>query len=225
MQLGQGDILADGDAQLDLHAGGQDGVDVLLQLLTGQAVAGNAVAQHAAQLLAGLIYGDLVSHKGEVVGCGQAAGAAADDCHCLPGGLGAGGRRDDARVVHRVALEATDVHRALDHVPAAAGLAGVLAHQAAGAGEWVVLADQTHGVCVAAGAHQGHIAGDIHAGGALGHAGHRLIQVAQAPAGFHMGLVVVPESADSLEHHAGRLVADGAVGAVGDHLGGGFNKV
>ena len=47
------------------HAGGQDGVDVLLQFLPGQPVAGNAVAEHTAQLFPGLKYRDLVAHQGD----------------------------------------------------------------------------------------------------------------------------------------------------------------
>ena len=84
------------------------------------------------------------------------------------GGGGAGRGRHHAGMVHRVALEGPDVDAVVDHVPAAAGFAGVLAHQGAGHGEGVVLADQAHGVGIPAFAHQRHIAGDIHTGRAQG---------------------------------------------------------
>ena len=61
----------------------------------------------------------------------------------------------------------------VDHIPAAAGLAGMLADVGAGGGQGVVLADQAHGVGVAPDAHQGHVARDIHARRTQGHAGHR----------------------------------------------------
>ena len=223
VQLRQGDVLADGDPQLHFHAGGQDGVDVLLQFLPGQPVAGNAVAEHAAQLFPGLKYRDLVAHQGQVEGSGQAAGAAAHHGNGFACGFCTFRGRHDARMVHGIAFQTPDVHRAFDHVPAAAGLAGVLAHQAAGAGEGVVLADQPHGVGVPAGSDQSDVAGNVHACGALGHTGNRLIQIAQAPAGLHMGLVVIPEAPDAFEHHASRFIADGAVSAVGDDLSGALN--
>ena len=43
-------------------------VDLGVQLLPGEAVAGDAVAQHAAQLLPLLVDRDLVPHEGQVVG-------------------------------------------------------------------------------------------------------------------------------------------------------------
>ena len=61
-------IFPDGGVKLHLHAGGEDGVDVLLQALSRQTVAGNAVEKHAAQIAALLENGDLVAHELQVVG-------------------------------------------------------------------------------------------------------------------------------------------------------------
>ena len=49
---------------------GEDGCDLLVQQLPGQTVAGNAVAQHTAQLLPLLVDRDLVAHQGQIVGGG-----------------------------------------------------------------------------------------------------------------------------------------------------------
>lgn len=49
-QLFNGDVPADALAQLHLHAGFQNGLDVIIQPFLGQAVVGNTITQHAAQL-------------------------------------------------------------------------------------------------------------------------------------------------------------------------------
>ena len=66
----KGDILAHIHLGVDLDAQGENGGDLRVQQLPGQAVAGNAVAQHTAQLLPLLIDRDLVAHEGQVVGRG-----------------------------------------------------------------------------------------------------------------------------------------------------------
>ena len=123
-------------------------------------------------------------------------------------------------MVHGVALESPDVQGIVHHVPAAAGLAGVLADVGAGGGEGVVLPDEPHGVGTAALAHQGDIAGNVHAGGAQGHAGHRIFQGAQAAVVKDVLLVVIPETLQSHQDQVGGINADGAVRRVHDDLGG-----
>lgn len=49
-QLFNGDIPADALAVFHLHAGFQNGLNVIIQPFLGQAVVGNTIAQHAAQL-------------------------------------------------------------------------------------------------------------------------------------------------------------------------------
>ena len=198
--------------------------DVPVQHLLGQAVVGDAVAQHAAQLGPLLVHRDLVPHEGQVVGRGQAAGAAADDGHRLPGVLRPGRSGQVSGVVHRVPLQAADVHRVVHHPPAALALAGVLAHIGAGRREGVVLADEAHRVLVPPQADEGHIPGDVHMGRAGGHAGDGVAQAADAAAVEHMLLIVLPEAPHPPQHHVGGLIADGAVGGVGDHLGGALDQ-
>ena len=139
--------------------------------MTGETVAGDAVAEHSAQLVALLVDRDLVPHQREIVGTAETAGTAADN-----GDLLARGRRTDglghvAGVIHGVPLQTADVDGVVDHVAAAPRLAGVLADIGAGGGEGVVLPDQTHGVGTATLAHQCHVAGNVHPGGAQSHAG------------------------------------------------------
>ena len=209
----------DGDAQ------GEDGVDLLVQLFPGEAVAGDTVAQHPAQLAALLVHVHLVAHEGQVVGGGEAAGTAADDGHPLARGGGAQGLRHIPGRVHGVALQPADVHGIVDHVPAAAGLAGVLAYVGAGHREGVVLADEADGVLAAAGADEGDIAGDVDAGRAQGHAGDRILQVAQASVVMDVLPVVVREATDAVQHQLGGMAADGAGGGGGDGLGGLLDKL
>ena len=169
-----GHVLADGHGGADGDAGGENVGDIPVQHILGQAVVGNAVAQHAAQLGALLIHGDLVAHEGQVVGRGQTAGAAADDGHPLPSVSRPGGRGQIGGVVHGVALESADVHAVIHHPPPTLGLAGVLAHIGAHGGEGVIFTDEAHRVLVPPLPDQGHIAWNVHVGGAGGHAGHRV---------------------------------------------------
>ena len=123
-----------------------------------------------------------------------------------------------AGVVHRGALQAPDVDGIVHHFPAAAGLAGMLADIGAGDREGVVLPDEPHRVGITAFPHQGHVAGDVHSGGAHGHAGHRVVQGAQAAVMPNMLFKVFPETADAGEHQLGRVDADRAVGCADDDL-------
>ena len=194
-----------------------------MQFFSGQAIAGNAVSEHTAQLFAGLENRGLVAHKGQVIGGGKAAGTAADNGDTLAGGGTALGRRHDSGMIHGIAFETTNIYSAFNHIAAAAGFAGMLADAAAGAGEWIILTDQPDRVGITARGHQGHIAGDIHTGGTLGHTGHRLIEIAGAAALGNMGNVVLPEAVQALEDHLCRFITDGTVSGIGDDLGRVFN--
>ena len=160
-----------------------------------------------------------MSHQRQVIGGGEAAGAAAHHRHPLAGGGGAGRLGHLPRLVHGIALQRPDIHRVIHHPAAAAGLAGVFTDVGAGHREGVVLADQAHRIGVPAGVDQGDIAGDVHSGGAQGHAGHGVFQAAQAPVAEDMLLIVVPEGLKAHQHQLGGVDADGAVGGVHDGLG------
>ena len=127
-----GKLLAvDGVVEFHVDAGAQDPVDLGLQALARQTVTGDAIAQHAAQVVALLKDGHLMAHHGQVVGAGKAGRTAADHGDALTG------------VVHYMwlvvvevamlngkTLEGEDVHGVVDHATAAMHLAGMLAHQA-----------------------------------------------------------------------------------------------
>ena len=93
----------------------------------------------------------------------------------------------------------------------------MLADVRAGRGEGVVLADEAHGVGVAAVLDQHEVARNIHARGAQRHAGNGLAHAAEAAVAQNMLFVVVAEALHAVEHQARRIAADGAVGAVDDH--------
>ena len=164
--------LVKGHVHTHIHAGmyldtqREDGGDLRVQLLPGQTVAGDAVAHHAPQLALLFVHGDPVAHKGQVVCGGETAGAAAHNGHGLAGGGGGLRLGHIPGVVHGVTLEPPDIQSVVHHVPAAAGLAGVLADVGAGRGEGIVLADEADGIAAASLADEGDIARDVHPGGA-----------------------------------------------------------
>ena len=101
----------------------------------------------------------------------------------------------------------------------------MLADVGAGGGEGIVLPDEPHGIGTAALVHQGDIPGDIHAGGAQGHAGHGVLQAAQAAVMEDVLLIVIPEALQAHENQVGGVNADGAVRRVHDDLGSGLDPV
>ncbi len=204
---------------MDFDAGREDGVDVAVKQVAGEAVGGDAVAQHTAELLVALVNSHLMSHEAQVIRRRQAAGAAADDGDLLAGAGAAGGDGDLARLIDGIALEAADVHRVVDHVAAAVSLAGMLAYVAAGDGHGIVLADELDGIGVAPHADEGDIAGDVHACGAERHAGDGRGERAEAAVLVDVlhkvGAVVLQIG----ENHLRGFIADGAVGALENGIG------
>ena len=217
-------VAVDAVVQLGLDAAVEQPLDLRVELLARQAVVGDAVAQHAAEVLALLEDLDAVAHEGQVVRAREARRAAADDGDAL-----LGGGLDDglvvARVLHGVALEAADVHRVVHHAAAAVHLAGVLADEAADQRQRVVLADEAHGLGVAAGLDERDVAGDVHAGRAAGDARHGLVLREAARVLLHVVLEVVAEAADGHEGHLAGLVADRAVARQVHRAGGGLDEV
>ena len=129
-----GELLAvDGVLELDLDAALEDPVDLLLEALTRQAVAGDTVAEHAAKVTALLKDRDVMAHDREVVGARDAGGAAADNGDALVSQGGDPGAVVLLHVLGREALEREDVHGVVDHAATAVHLAGVLADEAADA--------------------------------------------------------------------------------------------
>ena len=164
-------------------------------------------------------------HQRKEIGGGKPAGAAADHGDALAGGRGAGGRRFAGRVVAGKAFDTANIDRVVHHAAAAARLTGMLADIAADRGERVVLADQAHRVVIPVRANQGDVAGDIHARGAEGYAGDRLVQAEQAAAMLHMREIVLAEALHALQNHARGFVTDRAVCGILDNAGGFFDQV
>ena len=159
-----------------------DAVDVLLQGGLGQAVLGDAEAQHAAGLRLALEHGDGVAEEREVAGGGETAGARAHhrdlllerDLRLL------GQRHVVERVVADEPLEAGDGQRLVDLTARAVGLALVRADAAADGGEGVGLAGDGVRLGVAAVGDEGQVAlrAGVHGARALAGAvallGHRV---------------------------------------------------
>ena len=84
------------------------------------------------------------------------------------------GGRDLPGTVDGDPLEAADIDGVIDHIAAAAGLAGMFADKGAGGGEGVVLSYKADGVLISSGGHKGYVARDIDPGGTHGDTGHGL---------------------------------------------------
>ena len=205
-------LTVDGVVELHVDTGAQDPVDLGLQSLARQAVAGNAVAQHAAQVVALLKDGHLVTHHGQVVGAGKASRAAADHGDALAGAVGHGGLVVvEVAMLNGKTLEGKDVHGVVDHAAAAVHLAGMLAHQAADERQRVVLADDLDGVGIAASLDQRDIAGNVDVRRATRDARDASLAVKAAGVLADVMLKIVAEATDSRECHGASFVADGAV--------------
>ncbi len=216
-QLVEGHVVADVDVYVRVDADREHRRDLRIQHLARQAVGRDAVAQHSAQLRALFVHRDPVPHQRKVIGSRKPARTAADDADAFSRCLRAFRVRHVACIVHRVALEPADVDCVVDHVAAAARLAGMLADIRAGRGEGIVLADQAHGVGIAAVLDQHQIARDIHARGAQRHAGHRLAHPTKAAVTQDMFFIIVAKARKPVEHQPRRVAPNGAVGAVDDH--------
>ena len=202
-------------------AHGQDAANILVQALARETVRGDAVADHAAQLLAPLEHVHVVAHQGGEVRAGQTGRAAANDRHAA---AGCGqtlrhGHLVGARVLAGELLDAADVERRVDERAAAALLAGMLAHQAARGGERIVLADHLHGAGVIPLRHQRDVGGHVHMRRAERLARHRLAHAALAFMLAHVAFNLGGEGIQAFQQGVRRLVADGAIRCVAHHLG------
>ena len=210
--------------ELDIDTTGENPVYLGLQALTRQAVAGNAVAQHAAKMLTLLKDRDLMAHNSEVVSARKAGRAASDNGDFL-----ACGRRDCRAVIalHMLgskAFERKDVHGIVYHATTAVHLAWMLAHKAADARQGVVLTNELDGIGVAPSLHQRDVAGNINMSRAAGNAGNLFCSVEPAAMMLDVMFKVVTETADGGKGHLARLVTDGAIARIIDSLGRALDK-
>ena len=219
-------LAVDGVVEFHVDAGAQDPVDLGLQALARQTVAGNAIAQHAAQVVALLKNGYLVAHHGQVVGAGKASRAAADHGDALTGVVGhAGFAIVEVAVLNGKTLEGEDVHGVVDHAATAVHLAGMLAHQATNERQRVVLADDLNGIGIAAGLDQRNVAGNVDVSRAARDARNAGIAVKAAGVLADVVLKIVAKTADSRKGHGAGLVTDGAVARKIDGAGSALDQI
>ena len=176
------DVPTDGDVVFQLHAGLSDLRHLGVHHRLGEAVLRDAVAQHTAHLGHEVADGHVVTLEGQVIGCGQAGGAAADDANALARSRGAFGTPLVGLVQHvhgHVALDHRDGNRLLHESPAAVRFTGVGADVANTGGQGQALLDDAHSFF---GIPQGHL---LHIGLAVGSGG------AGEAAGAHAVAVVV----------------------------------
>ncbi len=157
-QAVDGEVAADARLEAELDAQRQDLVDLPLQHVVREPVAGDAEAQHAARHALRLEHGDPVPEAGEVAGAGEAGGAGADDRHTFR--VDPRRRPDLLRGsdgVGHEALERGDGDRFIDLAARAGALAEVGADAAADARERVGLGRHPVGFVEAAGGHERHV--------------------------------------------------------------------
>ena len=219
-------LAVDGVIELNVDAGAQDPIDLGLQALARQTIAGDAVAQHAAQVVALLKNGHLVAHHGQVVGAGKAGRAAADHGDALAGVVHY--MRlvvVEVTVLNGKTLEGENVHGIIDHTTAAVHLAGMLAHQAADERQWVVLADDLDGVGITACLDERDVTGNVDVRRAARDTRDASLAVKAAGVLADVVLKIVAKAANSRECHGAGLVADGAVARKVDGAGRALNQV
>ena len=219
-------LTVDGVIEFHVDAGAQDPVNLGLQALTRQTVAGNAIAQHAAQVVALLKDGHLVAHHGQVVGAGKAGRAAADHGDALAGVVGhAGLVVVEVAVLNGKTLEGEDVHGIVDHAATAVHLAGMLAHQTANERQRVVLADDLDGVGITAGLDERNVTGNVDVRRAARDARDAGLAVKATGVLADVVFKVVAEATDSRKCHSTGLVTDGAVARKIDGAGGALDQI
>lgn len=134
-------------AELDLDAHGDDAVDFRVQLLARHAIAGDAVAEHAAEPGVGLEDGAGVAHAAQLVGRRQPRGPTADDGDLLAGvGAGLEAVALGNGVVADVLLDGVDADEVLELVAVAAVLTGGGADPAHHGGEGIGVGGTAEGV-------------------------------------------------------------------------------
>ena len=222
-----GKLLAiDGVVEFHVDAGAQDPVDLGLQALARQAVAGDAVAQHAAQVMTLLKDRHLMAHHGQIVGTGKAGRAAADHGNALAGVVGhAGLVIVEVAVLNGKTLEGEDVHGIVDHAATAVHLAGMLAHQAANERQRVVLADDLDGIGIAAGLDQRNVTGNVDVRRAARDARDAGLAVKATGVLADVVLKIVAKTANGRKRHGAGLVTDGAVARKIDGAGGALDQI
>ena len=186
-QLVDGEILADLDAALEVHAHLTEHLDLGVDNILLEAEARDAEGQHAAGHFVFIKHGDIfIAHVRQIVGARQAGRAGADDGDLLRVGIGDAAVGDDLRDVALVGLELllgdklldlVDGDGAVDIAAGAGFLAAAVADAAADGRERVILLDELERVQIAALRGQIDVAlhGDVRRAGGLARGGAGLV--------------------------------------------------
>ncbi len=168
-QGGDGEVPAEVHVGRELHPEVEDLRDLRVEDLLGEAVLGDAVAEHATRLGLGLQDLHRVALFGQVVRTGETTGTCADDGDALAvrrRGLGLERLRHAQIQVGDEALDVVDADRLVDLAAAApAHLAGTRTDAAADGRQGVLLLDQPDRLAEFAERGQGDVALDVHSGG------------------------------------------------------------
>ena len=177
-----------------------------------KAIVRNSVAKHAARLFEALVNIDLMPKPCQVVRGRKTRRAGPYDGDSLAGRSETACIARTKGVVHRVALQAADVHGVVHHGPPTRVLARMLADVRAGGRKRVVFSDKLDRIVEAACGRKGDIARNVHMGRTRHHAGHPLRRAAQAAAMLHMLLEVFAKCADAYQDLLGGLISNRAIG-------------
>lgn len=137
MQIGKAEIrtFTDADVAAELHAQRFQLADVRVDDGVGQAIGGNAVAEHAAGLGQRFEHGDGPAFRGEMPCCGKACRSGADDGRAGEVAHGGpGGKFLQIKIAEEL-LQRVDVHAFIHGRPAALAFAGMKAHASGQSGE------------------------------------------------------------------------------------------
>ena len=129
-QLFQTHVLADLGVEAHLHAHVDNALDLAVEHVARRAIAGNAIAHHAAELRVGVENGAAMALAPELVGAGEPGRPAADDRDLLAGFVFGPGEAEAVRErpLADEMLDRVDADEILDLVAVASGLAWRRAH-------------------------------------------------------------------------------------------------
>ena len=201
-------------------AHGENGVDVFIQTLARQAIRGDAVTQHAAEVLASLEDHYIVAHERKKISAGQTAGAAANHRNAT---VGLGRPRRHGGLVGRTGIDreflnAANVDRSVEQATATTALARVLAHKRACGGQRVVFAHHVHGAGVIARRYKRDIGRHVHMRGAQRLARNLLLGAFGACTVFDVARVFIGMGFKTRQELGRGFIANSTVGGIANHF-------
>ena len=201
--------------RLHLDTGRQDRIDIPLQTFSRQSVVRNSIAKHAAQLASLLEDRRFMSHNSQEICCGKSSRTASDNGNFLACIIHSSRNRHCfTAVIYSIALDSPDVYSCIDQLSSAPCLARMFADMCTDCRERIVLSDQSYGIVVSACHYQSCVSRHVYAGRTKCHARYRLLaflDTGRAAIVTDVFLVILAESIQSPQHHAGRLCTNSTV--------------